>query len=344
MKRILSLILALAMALSLMALSVSAAAGTASNPGDLFEDNNGKLGDEIGNSDVAPGQTIYIAIKEYVSNDKSTKVKKAAITGDGTEDKAIIANTKNLDTVLLRDGDGVRWTFAKVTLKDISASKYLDDGPFSYDGEIEVRFEDNTTDSFPVGIARVGYEEVDGGFGTLGETPRLYTYEKGDDIDLQSESGYLSLEGEASGSAETIASCSTDTIDAIDEKYGDKADLAFYACSGSFKRIKNAELHIDAEDTYKYLYTYSGNKLTEVSKAYNSSDDEFVIKLSSSGFTLDTYVLSSKKLSGTAAVSSSEEPVASTPAQQTPASSTPAPSAVVNPGYVPRNPSTGAAL
>jgi|GEM_PF-4242749 len=347
MKRILSLVLALALSLSLMALSVSAAAGTVSSPGDLFEDNGGVLGEAIGvNDDVAPGQTIYVALAKYDANDKGTRVKKVALTAERNSDKTVFANSKDVEVVRLREGSGDRWTFAVLKVKTISASTYSDDGPFSYEGELTVRFEDGTTSAIAVSIDRVAYEEVEGGFGTLSSTPKLFKYEKGDEIDLDSESGYLTIEGEASGSAEVIASVSTETIDAIEDKYGEKATLTYYTCDGSFKRIKNAKVCIDAEDTYKYLYTYSGNKLTEVSKAYNSSDDEFVMSFGSSGFTLGTYVLSDKKLSGAAASSSSEP--ASTPSEAT---STPAsqasnvqPSATVNPGYVPRNPSTGAAL
>jgi len=347
MKRILSLLLVLSMALSLMAVTVSAAP-TVSDAGDIFKYTSSGLGSKITSSTtVTPGQKIYIALALYESGNKATHVKKVGITADTNDDKKIISNNKNLSCERFRDGNGDRWTFALVEVSDITLKAYQDDGPFSYSGELTVRFDDNSETTIPVIIDTVGYDEEEGGSGTLTSSEVLFNFERGDEIDLSSESGYLSITGTASGSSTALLSCSTSTIEKIDDKYGDDNDLAYYKCSGTLSRIKDGQLIIDGEGTYRYMYTYEGNKLTDVSKYYNEDDDEFVIEFSgTNGLTLTTYVLSNNKLSGSTSKStesSSSQSQSSVSSASASSGQSQTVSPVVTPN-IPKNPSTGAAL
>ncbi len=347
MKRFLSLFLVLAMALSLMAVTVFAAPKV-SDAGDLFKYTSSGLGARIESDDtVVPGQKIYVALAKYDSGDKSTRVKKASITGGDSDDKKIVSNSKKLSCERFREGGGDRWTFALITVNDISVKAYQNDGPFSYSGEITVLFEDNSEETVYVDLDNVGYEEEEGGTGIITSTEVLFTFEKGDEIDLSSESGNLSITGTASGSSTALLSCSTKTIEKIDEKYGDDNDLAYYRCTGTLSRIKDGKLVIDGEGTYKYMYTFSGNTLTDVSKYYDKDNDEFVIPFSgTNGITLATYVLSDNKLSGgknSSSDSQSSSQSSSSQSSSVPGSKAPSVTPVVSPN-VPVNPSTGAAL
>ena len=61
-----------------------------------------------------------------------------------------------------------------------------------------VRFEDNSETTIPVVIDTVGYEEEEGGSGYLTKNETLFSFEKGDEIDL-SEFGTLSVDKHSTG-------------------------------------------------------------------------------------------------------------------------------------------------
>ncbi len=317
MKRFVSLTLALAMLLSLTVVTVSASSLT---EGDICTADGSEV-DEILDT-VAPGQTIYVAICERNNEDKVEKIR---IEADDSESKALIANSSKVPIATLKYG-GERWYFAKLTVRTISADDYDEDDDYYYEGELEITYEESDDDVISLSFD-VKYDEQDAYHGTFYSYPTFFTYKRDDEIDISDEDSNITLEGKASGTGKVIASVDTDTIDALEDKYGEKANMDYYTCSGKFTRIKNAVLTIEADGS-RYLYQYSNGKLTNLSDCYDKDDDCFYIEGSGSTFTLGTYVVSDAKLSGSVTSSSSQ---ASSSSQQP-----------TNP-TVPQNPATGAA-
>ena len=322
MKRFVSVILSLAMLLSLTAVTASAAVSV--KAGDIYSASGSSVDEDLDNV-AAPGRTVYVALREYDADDK---VEKAKITADDSDSKTLVANSSKLSIVRLKVSGGERWYFAALPIKEISASKYDEDGPYDYDGTIEVTGSD-TDEEISVSFS-IEYEEQDSYRGTFYDYPSYFTYEKDDDIDISDEDNKFNLEGTATGTGKVVAYVDTDTIDAVEDKYGDKANMVYYSCKGDFTRIKNSVLTIDA-DPGKYLYEYSNGKLTDLSDTYDKQDEEFHIKGTNSSFTLGTYVVSDTKLSGSAVSSSSSAASSTTPSG-------------TNTSTAPMNPNTGAAL
>jgi hypothetical protein len=258
------------------------------------------------------------------------KIKKVKITGDTTDDKALVANA-TCDVVRLKDGSGVRWNFAVVNVKSISASSYDPDDKYTYNGTIAVTTYGTSIDDIDVSFL-VEYDEQ-GANGTLGESLAYYEYENDDDeLDLSDESGNLTLTADIIGSGKAIAAVSNDSIESLEEKY-DTASLTFYVGTGTFTRVRNAVLTIEPDNDERYLYKYENGKLTDLSNTYDKSENAFIIKGSGTSFTLGTYVVSDIKLSGAVATTTTSSESSTTTSSTTTSSST----------TLPANPSTGAA-
>lgn len=306
MKKLLSLIMATAMIMSVMAISVSAAVSYSF--GDIVTVDGSKIDEEL-TGDIAPGSKVWVVIGVY---DKNNPVKKVKVTPDSDGKDWMSKDTKA--TVEVFKSGSTRYECAQVKIKTVSLSSYdEDDAPYTFDVEFDVQYKSSGDFTEDVAFS-VAYGE-ENAYGTISEQAALFVLEKGDELDISDEDGYITLEGEVVGDTKTLASLNTDVIDKIEDKYGDNANLMYFNFDGSFKRVRKAVLTIDpGDDDYKYLYEYNNGSLENISKYYDKSDDCFYIDFDGSSFELGTYIVSDSKLSGasTGSVSSSSSSSSST--------------------------------
>ncbi len=284
MKRTLSALLGAAMILSMSPLTFSASASSSLSPGDIVERGDEYYDDVV--SSLTPGKTYYIAIAPY-DRDVDLDLRSSAknhLEAESISDNRNLSLGGSLSISRRKVSSDEYWYFAKLDVRDVSATSYPEDG---YDltgyidaggdvGEIEVS-------------ATIEYEE---GGGYLEETPRFYIYDDEEDIELTLPDGNgMLVINSRNVKSKYLLAMDTDYNSAIAEKFPD-ANLDFYNGNGtSFKRT--CKMYIEA-DSDEFLYEYRDGKLIDHTKSYDDSEGAFVFNVDRLG----TYILSDKKLSG----------------------------------------------
>lgn len=343
MKKLLALMLALGLIAGLATISF-ASHGLSEGDVVYFTDDDDDDYYTSGNvvTDVPPGSTAWIYLEDYdKDNDdpKSVKLDDVSVW-DPDEDDEVKLISVDRKPVKKKTGSGSdeRAWFARMTVRSVAASKYPKDG---YDvNDFTITYTSYagggaSTESVTVNLNSIEYEESDDEFT---ETPKLFEYDKDDEVDIDLPDNAGNFKGTARKDFEVVASMNTKVNNTILNKYPN-GDIQFFNGNGALFQVSSGKLTFFA-NSGDYLYSVGdGNKLTDISNTWNSTRNAFVVTTN----TIGSYILSDTKLSGAAA--STTEVIEKEPAQNEYIGSTPLPNTNNNNGgqVVVTNPSTGAA-
>ena len=220
---------------------------------------------------------------------------KVDFSGQGTHNE-VAANNK-----ALRNEYG--W-FAKIKVKSVKMSSYPEDGydveylllEYSWDGDDE---------TVEVELDFIGYEEADD---ELEEDPKMFTYEKDDDVDIELPDSEGTFTGVAKKDFDIIASMDTKVNNSVLNKYPN-AYIRFFNGNGAKFPVSKGKLTIYADsDEYCYEVNSNGDYI-DLSDTYSSKDKGFVITTT----TLGKYIVSDAALRGAVSSGSTAAPAPSAP-------------------------------
>ena len=290
MKKFLAVIFAVALMIAMAAVSF------AYHQGQVFVKDDDDDDDYVeADGTLAPGQTAYVYIGEYDSKDKDGKKEKPTSISieelvveeedTGDEVKKMITVEKKGEKKKI--GGEYHW-FAKIKVKSVSLSNYPEDGYHVDDFQIEYSWDgddDGLIDN--IDLEYICYEEADD---ELEDDPKLFEFEKDDDveIDLPDESGVF--EGVARKDFEIVAAMDTEVNNSLLNKYPN-ADIQFFNGNGANFPVTKGRLTIYADDDY-YCYEVDGSKLIDRTSTYSSSEKGFYISTTKLG----KYIISDVKL------------------------------------------------
>lgn len=343
MKKIFTLavaaVLAMAMAVVGFAASYNLNGGGASY-GALYHYDDGTLIHYDGGKTLTPGKTYYVYLGD--AKPSSSKAKLSYKCVGIADDKSIkplstslSISRKKTNNEFTSGSAGYYGYFAELSVKEISASSYSSDG-YEFQ-EFLITYKDNSKNDIEIDGAGADLEYADGDT-TVTDVPQFFTFEDEEDIDIDIEGTDIKLELNAKGTKiKTLLAMDTDYNQTISNKYPD-AYLEFYNGNGGSLGKRSATVIIPKGD-YKYLYSYSGSTLKQITSKNSDGDFEF------KSTTLGKYILSDTKLSGVAEVTPSPTPtpgVTPTPSLQPPYGGGTLPSGGgSNPHF---NPGTGASV
>ncbi len=306
MRKLFAALLALVAAASLSVGAFAASRGAA------YIEDNGYYDEKV--RQVAPGDTVYIALAEASNSDgfkiasnmvpTTAKITSAKTIGfiDDKDHKVIKAG--NLDIEKLPVERGSEWYFAVLDIKNVDVKDYPEDG-YGVAGSLKVTREGGS--SFTIDLADsvrfIRFSEAENS-DELTKQTQLYSFKSGAEIELEFPNGRGRFTGSARSSLQLLAGMSHASISAI-TKLDPNADMTFYLGNeAKFSNIRDAKLIIEAEES-SYLYQIdSKNKLTSVSSRYYDEDeDAFVIETD----VLGRYVVSDERLSTSGTASNSDD-------------------------------------
>ena len=292
----------LAVLLMLMTVSALSFCAFATSRGTAYVEDNGYYDEKV--TETSPGGTVYIALAEATNKDVNYKISNsmipatAKITSAKTEgfidDKDYkLIKTGNLDIEKLEVEDGGEWYFAVLKIKDIAVKDYPEDG-FSVSGSMKVTRKSGSTFTLDLGhvLDSICFSEADDE-DELSKQAQLYSFKSNTEFELEFPNGNGRFTGKTRSGIEVLAAMNHTKISAI-TKLDKNADMTFYIGNeAKFSNIKDGKLIIEADNGY-YLYKIgSGNKLTNMTSAYDEDEDAFVIETD----VLGQYVVSDERLS-----------------------------------------------
>ena len=267
--------------------------------------------------ELAPGETGWIYLGAYDNNDDDSKEKPYSIsitdgefTADGEADdkdedgkeyaaKKLISISSKAEKKKINSSNPKYGWFAKLSVKNISASKYPEDG---YDVTvpimIEFSWDNGDEDDFEVLLDAICYEEADDEFE---DDTKLFKYDKDDDVDIDLPDDDGTFTGVARKDFEITASMNTKVNNSLLNKYPN-ADIRFYNGNGANFPVTNGRLTIKGNSGDHCYKVESSGKLVDMSSSWSSSKNAFVIKTTVIG----KYIVSDTKLSSSSTVA--EEP------------------------------------
>ena len=282
---------------------------------------------------LSPGETGYVFIANY-ERDENNEFLREEPRSISIEEQEIYDNESDDDVKLIsvaskgekkKIGDGDYGWFAKIKVKSVSTSSYPEDGfdvtelllEYSWDGDDY---------ELPVDLSFIGYEDADE---ELDEDPRMFTYEKDDDVDITLPDDEGTFTGVAKKDFDIVASMDTKVNNSILNKYPN-ADIRFFNGNGAKFPISKGRLTIYA-DSDEYCYEVNSNgDYVDLSDTYSSKDKGFVITTT----TLGKYIVSDVALRGAVSAVTPSEP-APAPTPSAPTTTYPVTSPIIS------NPNTG---
>ncbi|MBQ4538196.1 MAG: hypothetical protein II995_01165 [Oscillospiraceae bacterium] len=316
MKKFLSILLAMAMIAAMAPIAFADYPSEASfslNHGGVYikdDDDDDYYTEEV--DSLAPGETGYVFIANYERDDdyeflreepRSISVEEQDIYDtESDEDIKLISVDSKAEKKKI--GDGKYGWFAKIKVKSIKMSSYPEDGydveelllEYSWDGEDYL---------LPVDLTFIGYEEADD---ELEEDPKMFSYEKDDDIEIDLPDSEGTFTGVAKKDFDIIASMDTKVNNSVLNKYPN-ADIRFFNGNGAKFPVSKGRLTIYADsDEYCYEVNSNGDYI-DLSDTYSSKDKGFVITTT----TLGKYIVSDAALRGAVSSGSTAAPAPSAP-------------------------------
>lgn len=299
MKRFLCTFLAVGMLLTTVSFALT--------EGYIYKRDDGLYDDDQG-STLAPGTTAWVFLENYTSGDTAPKSVKLSsdiefLDADGRESKRLVTIASTAKRLKYASNPTTYGWFAELKVKSISTSSYEEDGYEVVGADasdaITYRFGGSDKET-ALNLDTIAYED---GSGEFGDDLMLYTYEKDDDVDIESSNGKLMLTGVARRDFDVVASLTHDPIDSLLNKYSN-ADLEFYIGNGASFPISNGKITIEA-DSRSYLYSIGANNtLTDRSSTWKNSEGAFIVNTNK----LDSYVVSDTKLNASSGSSSTVTP------------------------------------
>ena len=306
MKKLFAALLALVAAASLSVGAFAASRGAA------YIEDNGYYDERV--RQVAPGDTVYIALAEASNSDgfkiasnmvpTTARITSAKTIGFIDDKDHKVIKTGNLDIEKLPVERGSEWYFAVLDIKSVDVKDYPEDG-YAVEGQLKVTR--NGGSSFTVdledAVRFIRFSEAKN-LDELTKQTQLYSFKSGVEVELEFPNGRGRFTGSTRSSLQVLAGMSHASISAI-TKLDRNADMTFYLGNGAkFTNIRDGKLIIEAE-AGSYLYQIgSNNKLTSVSSRYYDEDeDAFVIETD----VLGCYVVSDERLSTSGAASDSDD-------------------------------------
>lgn len=325
MKKLMSALLALASITALSAVSFALTVG------EIYikeDDDDDYYTDHV--DTLAPGETgwiflgfydkeVYydvsdIRVDEEASKEKpnSISIKSGEFTADGeapSDDdvdgkeyapKKIITIASRAEKKKIASSAPKYGWFAKITAKNVSASKYPEDG-YTVSEPIEITFKwDNEPSSeFAIDLDAIEYEDSDDEFE---DKLKRFEYDKDDDVDIDLPDDGGTFTGTARKDFDIVASMNTKVNNSLLNKYPN-ADIYFFNGNGANFPVTNGRLTINA-NSGDYCYKVdSDGKLIDMSSSWSSSKNAFVIKTTVIG----KYIISDTKLSSYISGSNDEE-------------------------------------
>lgn len=268
--------------------------------------------DEI--TTALPGQTVYIGLCT-VGSSKETPTKAylfdaETLNSDTGKDDKLFGSKANkpyskkgtagesLDIVKKEVEDGEYYYFAVLEIKEVK--DFPPDGYDVFPGTIRVTRRNNETFDVTPDLHSIGFEEGDD---ELEEDLLGFSFDKGDDVEINFPDGGGYIYGAARKKGTIVASMSTEEISSIARRYPD-ADLRFFLGNGaSLTDLRSPKLFFEGSED-DYLYEVTGtNTLTNRTKDYDDDEGGFVVSTN----TLGKYVVSDTRLSSSASSSSSRD-------------------------------------
>lgn len=282
-------------------------------------------------SSLAPGDTGYVFLGDYDRKDDKYSEEPRSISveeediydSESGDDVKMISVSSKGEKKKIDDGE-YGW-FAKIKVKSIKMSSYPEDGydvdnlvlEYSWEGD------DETVD---VELDFIGYEEADD---ELEEDPKMFIYEKDDDIDIDLPDGDGTFTGVARKDFEIVAAMDTKVNNSLLNKYPN-ADIRFYNGNGAKFPITKGKLTIYG-DSDEYCYEVNSNgDYVDLTDCYSSSAKGFVISTTDLG----KYVVSDTPLRGSVSAAAPSTP-APAPTPSAPTTTYPVTSPIIS------NPNTG---
>ena len=335
MKKFLSILLAMAMIAAMAPIAFADYPSEAScslNHGGVYikdDDDDDYYTEEV--DSLAPGETGYVFIANYERDDdyeflreepRSISVEEQDIYDtESDEDIKLISVDSKAEKKKIDDGE-YGW-FAKIKVKSIKMSSYPEDG---YDVE-ELLLEyswDGDEYLLPVELTFIGYEEADD---ELEEDPKMFSYEKDDDIEIDLPDSEGTFTGVAKKDFDIIASMDTKVNNSVLNKYPN-ADIRFFNGNGAKFPVSKGKLTIYA-DSDEYCYEVNSNgDYVDLTDCYSSSAKGFVISTTDLG----KYVVSDTPLRGSVSAAAPSTPA---PTPSAPTTTYPVTSPIIS------NPNTG---
>jgi len=344
MKNFLAILLALAMIASVAPVAFAAETPTGAYEQPGFTTGNVYVQDEDDDfeekASLAPGETGYVYIAAYERNNstyefleeepKSISVEEQVIYEDGDRDDGdeedevkLISVEKKAERKKIDDGE-YGW-FAKIKVKSVKMSSYPEYGYDVDDLVLEYSW-DGENCEITVALDSICYEDADE---ELGEDPKLFSYEKEDDVDITLPDDDGTFTGVARKDFDIVASMDTKVSNSLINKYPN-ADFRFYNGNGAKFPITKGKLTING-DSNEYCYEVVNGEYVDLTDTYDSKEKGFVISTT----TLGKYVVSDMPLSGAVSSGSTATPAPVEPAPSAPTTTYPVTSPIIS------NPNTG---